>query len=87
MREKHRLVAFSYMPQLGIEPTTQVCALTRDQTRHHLIYGTMLQSTEPHGPGQFFKYINYVIYMQLKHREVKLYILACIHLKKPVTTR
>ena len=29
LREKHRLVAFSYVPQQGIEPTTSVCTLIR----------------------------------------------------------
>ena len=32
MREKHRLVAFSYAPRLGIALTTWVFALTRNQT-------------------------------------------------------
>ena len=34
-------------PKLGIEPTTYVCALTRDQTRSLLVHETMLQTTEP----------------------------------------
>ena len=28
VRDKHELVAFSHVPQPGIEPTTQACALT-----------------------------------------------------------
>ena len=38
-----------YMPPLGIEPATQVCVLSRNQTHHLFMYGTMLQPTEPSG--------------------------------------
>ena len=39
------------MPQLRIKPTTQACALTRDQTRNILVYGTMLQPTDSLSQG------------------------------------
>ena len=39
-----------YTPQLGIEPATLECALTQNQTHNLLVYGMMLQPTEP--PGQ-----------------------------------
>ena len=39
VRQKHRLAAFSYAPQPGIEPTTWARALTKNQTHN-------LQSTE-----------------------------------------
>ena len=35
----------------GIEPTTQACALTRDQTHNSSVYETMLQPAEPYWPG------------------------------------
>ena len=51
VREKCRSVASG--PQLGIGPTTSVCALSRNWTGKLLMYGTMLQSTESPGQGQF----------------------------------
>ena len=51
-REKHRLVALLYMPRPGIEPTTWVCALTRNLTLHYLVCGTILQPNEAHWLGQ-----------------------------------
>ena len=38
--------------EIGIKPSTQVCALTRDQTLNLLVYGTTLQPTEPHSQGE-----------------------------------
>lgn len=35
------------LPPPGIEPTTQVYAVTRNQTCHLLVYGIMLQPTQP----------------------------------------
>ena len=40
-----------YMPWLEIEPTTQVCALTGNQTCNLLVYGMTLQPAEPPGQG------------------------------------
>ena len=36
-----------YMSGLGVKPTISVCALTGNQIHNLLVYGTMLQSTEP----------------------------------------
>ena len=41
----------SYALQPGIEPTTQVCALTGNQTANHFMFGMMLQLTEYSLPG------------------------------------
>ena len=38
-------------PQPGIEPATSVCALTRNGTSNMLVYGMMLQPTEPPSQG------------------------------------
>ena len=53
-REKHQCeretdwLPFIYA-QPGIDPATQVCALTRNQTHSLLVYGTMLQPADPPG--------------------------------------
>ena len=59
-RERERetlIVCLLYVPQPRIDPTTQACVLTRDQTCKPLVYGTMLQPTEPpsQGPPAFFE--------------------------------
>ena len=41
-----------YAPRLGTLPTTWVYALSGDQTRNLLVYGTMLQSTESPSQGK-----------------------------------
>ena len=41
----------SYMPQLGTEPATQACVLTRNETCDLSVYGMILQPTEQHWPG------------------------------------
>ena len=48
-----------YVPRTGMEPATQVCALTRNWTPHLLAYGIMLQPPEPHwpGPGYFYSFL------------------------------
>ena len=51
VRDKYRLVAFFYAPQIRIEPTASVCALTGNRTHDPLAYGTMFQLTEPHRSG------------------------------------
>ena len=40
-----------HTPWRGIEPTTQACAHTGDRTRSLLVYGMMLQPSEPPGQG------------------------------------
>ena len=47
MREKRRLGGLTYTPQLRMEPTTWVCALTSNQTPSLLVYRTMLQLSHP----------------------------------------
>ena len=51
VRQKYWSVVFLYLPQPKIEPATQARALTKSQTWDILVYGTMLQITEPHWPG------------------------------------
>ena len=41
-----------YMPQLGIEPAAEVCALTGDLTHDFSVHGTTLHPTETHWSGQ-----------------------------------
>lgn len=54
-REKETLIGcLPYASWPGIEPTTWVCTLTGNQTRNLVVYGMMLQPTEPHQPGQKF---------------------------------
>ena len=45
-----------YVPQPGIEPTAWICTLTRNQTCDFLVYRLTLRPTEPHWPGQKFKF-------------------------------
>ena len=52
-RKKYQLVAFSYVPQLGIEPVTLVCALTGHQSCSLSVYGMMLQPSHT-GQGDIF---------------------------------
>ena len=42
-----------YMPRLETEPATQAYVLTRNRTCDPLVYGMMLQLTQPHQPGLF----------------------------------
>ena len=58
--EKHRceretlIGCLSYASQPGPNPQPRhVCALTRNQTRDLLVYGTVLQPTGPHQPELF----------------------------------
>ena len=51
MWESNIIGCLSYAPQLGTEPATLACALTRDWTCSLSVYKTMLQPTEPHWPG------------------------------------
>ena len=54
LRERERETSMGCLPytsQLETEPTTWVCALTRDQTCNLLVCGTMLQPTDPPGQG------------------------------------
>ena len=44
-----------YAPRLEIEPSTQLCALTRNQTCNFLVYWTMLQPTEPPDQDHVFQ--------------------------------
>ena len=48
--ERETLVAFLYVPRLGMESTTWLCALMENQTHNFLVYGMMLQPTEPSWP-------------------------------------
>ena len=41
----------SYVPGLGTEPASYLCALTGNRTHNLLVYGTTLHPTEPHQPG------------------------------------
>ena len=51
-REREREIGcLLYLPQLGIEPASWVCALIGDQTFNLSVYETMLQPTELHSPG------------------------------------
>ena len=50
----------SHAPWLRAEPTTQACALIRNQTRDLLVYGTTLQPTKPEARPQ-----NSVLYWKL----------------------
>ena len=52
----HLLLA---QPQLGTWPATQACALTGNQLCDLLVYGMMLQLTEPHWPGRIWKVLVY----------------------------
>ena len=62
VREKH-----NWFPPLrvqpGIKPIAWVCALSGNWTCNHLLYGTMLQSTEPPGKGSisFFMLAIYLL--------------------------
>lgn len=38
----------SICPQLGVEPTTQICALTGNQTGNLLVQEVTFQATESH---------------------------------------
>ena len=40
-----------YMPWPGTRPTTSICALIENQTHNLLVYGTVLQQTEPPNQG------------------------------------
>ena len=51
VREKHCVVAFWYMPQVGMKPAIWVCALTGNWTHDRAVYRTTLQPSEPHWPG------------------------------------
>ena len=43
-----------YVPQPGIEPTTQVCALSRDHSCNLLVYWKTLQPVELPGQDQAY---------------------------------
>ena len=43
-----------HVPGPGTEPTTQVCALTRDPALSTLVHGMMLQPTKPPGQGSCY---------------------------------
>ena len=71
VREKHQLAAFSYVPRLGIKPTTWVCALTGNWTHDLSVYKMTFQLTEPHQPvgGFFFNSLGfpmYTYYLQIR---------------------
>ena len=59
-----------YMPQPGTEPVSQACAPTWDGTHDFLVYGTTLQSTEPHWPGLTFVIIIHAPKLQFKNTRV-----------------
>lgn len=58
MRETNVPSVASYAPQLGTEPIIEVCALTGSGTCDLLVYGMVLQPTEPHWPGFFVLFFN-----------------------------
>lgn len=45
-----------YVPWPGIKQTTQIHALSRNRTRDSLIYGRLLQVTEPYQPGHLGRF-------------------------------
>ena len=53
-REKHRLVASYTNHDQGIKPTTQVCALTRNQTSDLLLCGVTPDQLSHTGEGKVF---------------------------------
>ena len=54
----------SYMPSVGIEPITQVCALTGNQTLNLLVTGQ--RSNQLSHTGQGYCLISYVSFQNLK---------------------
>ena len=49
-KKKHRRerkTKIGCLPYLGMEPTTEVCTLTGNRTHKVLVYGMILQPTEP----------------------------------------
>lgn len=56
MREK-QISCLPYAPQPGIEPATQACILTVDQTHSIAVHRSTLQPREPHQPR--FLYFSY----------------------------
>ena len=61
-RERETSISYSpYIPWPGIKPTTNVYGLTMDQTFNSLVYGMMLQPSEP--PGQCLIMVNFKSYV------------------------
>ena len=58
VREKHQPIRVMYVPQPEIKLTTNLCALTRNQTCNLLVYRLMLQTTEQSGQGGLSNFVH-----------------------------